>query len=74
MTARRELEAALHGPIPALDFLSEAETADLLRLFEGARAREVDALSEAVDRMVHALPWPLGPTTKRIMFGHTLDR
>ncbi|MQY25363.1 hypothetical protein [Nocardia aurantia] len=74
MTARRELEEALHGPVAALDFLSEAETADLLELFEGARQREVAALSEAVDRMVHALPWPLGPTTKRIMFGHSLDR
>ncbi|MCX4095017.1 hypothetical protein [Nocardia sp. alder85J] len=74
MTARRELEEALHGPVSALDFLTESESADLLRLFEGARRHEVTALSEAVDRMVHALPWPLGPTTKRIMFGHALDR
>ncbi|WP_162958421.1 hypothetical protein [Nocardia yunnanensis] len=72
MSARAELEKQLGGPVPALEALSESETADLLALFEQARRSENAAMVEAVDKTVGALPWPLRTAAKKIMFGNKL--
>ena len=69
MTARTDLEAQLHGPVPALNQLSDAEAADVLGLVDAARRQERSALSQAIDGMVEALPKPLRGVTKKIMFG-----
>ncbi|GAB0107511.1 hypothetical protein JMUB6875_65050 [Nocardia sp. JMUB6875] len=70
--ARAELERELGGPLSALDLLTEAETADLLGIFQQARRTENTAMVEAVDKTVGALPWPLRTAAKKIMFGNKL--
>ncbi|MEC3956340.1 hypothetical protein VMT65_25100 [Nocardia sp. CDC153] len=72
MGARADLERELGGPVAALDLLSEAETADLLDIFQQARRTENAAMVEAVDKTVGALPWPLRTAAKKIMFGNKL--
>ncbi|MEU1426349.1 hypothetical protein ABZ412_04625 [Nocardia sp. NPDC005746] len=72
MGARDELERELGGPLPALDLLNEAETADLLAVFQQAQRTENLAMVEAVDKTVGALPWPLRTAAKKIMFGNRL--
>lgn len=72
MGARGELERELGGPLPALDLLNEAETADLLAVFRQAQRTENLAMVEAVDKTVGALPWPLRTAAKKIMFGNKL--
>ncbi|MGW4354448.1 hypothetical protein ACWELJ_20425 [Nocardia sp. NPDC004582] len=72
MGARDELERELGGPLPALDLLNEAETADLLAVFQQAQRTENLAMVEAVDKTVGALPWPLRTAAKKIMFGNKL--
>ncbi|WP_405495448.1 hypothetical protein [Nocardia sp. NBC_00511] len=72
MAARGELEQQLGGPLPALDLLSEQETADLLTVFQQAQRTETAAMVEAVDKTVGALPWPLSTAAKKIMFGNKL--
>ncbi|MGW4247350.1 hypothetical protein [Nocardia sp. NPDC004722] len=72
MGARAELEQQLGGPLPALDLLTDAETADLLGIFQQAQRTETTAMVEAVDKTVGALPWPLRTAAKKIMFGNKL--
>ncbi|MEV2224558.1 hypothetical protein [Nocardia vinacea] len=72
MTARADLEQELGGPVAALDQLSEAESAELLTLFRDARRAETAGLTEAVDGLVGALPWPLSTAAKKVMFGNRL--
>ncbi|GAB2442411.1 hypothetical protein [Nocardia tengchongensis] len=72
MGARAELEQELGGPLAALDQLNEAETADLLAVFQQAQRTENLAMVEAVDKTVGALPWPLRTVAKKIMFGNKL--
>ncbi|MVU82446.1 hypothetical protein GPX89_35095 [Nocardia sp. ET3-3] len=72
MDARAELERELGGPLASLDLLTDAETADLLGLFQQAQQTENLAMVEAVDKTVGALPWPLRTAAKKIMFGNAL--
>ncbi|MBF6148308.1 hypothetical protein A5780_08910 [Nocardia sp. 852002-20019_SCH5090214] len=73
MTARRDLDHELGGPIAATDLLTDHECADLLSLFTQARREEAQALSQSVDSMISALPRPLRAPAKKIMFGNLLD-
>jgi hypothetical protein len=72
MTARADLEHQLGGPVAALDQLSDAEAVELLTMFRAAREAETAGLTEAVDGLVGALPWPLRTAAKKIMFGNRL--
>ncbi|MEV0297427.1 hypothetical protein [Nocardia sp. NPDC050710] len=72
MSARAELERELGGPLAALDLLSEQETSELLAMFRDAQRVETAMLTESVDGLVGALPWPLRTAAKKIMFGNRL--
>jgi hypothetical protein len=72
MTARTDLEHELGGPLSVLDLLSDQETDELLTMFRDAQRIETEGLTDAVDKVVGALPWPLRTAAKKIMFGNAL--
>ncbi|MFQ6331830.1 hypothetical protein [Nocardia sp. NBC_01009] len=72
MSSRTDLERELGGPLSALDLLSDQETTELLTMFRTAQRIETEGLTEAVDKVVGALPWPLRTAAKKIMFGNAL--
>lgn len=70
MGTHADLEQELGGPLAALDLLTEDEAADLLAMFGEAEQAETTALTESVDKVIGALPWPLRGPTKAIVFGN----
>lgn len=72
MGTRAELERELGGPLTAIDLLSDAEAAELLAMYRDAQRIETATLTESVDGVIGALPWPLRTAAKKIMFGNRL--
>ncbi|WP_157101866.1 hypothetical protein [Nocardia caishijiensis] len=69
MDHRGELAREVGGMVPAFDLLTDAEAAELLRLFRGARENEHRALHRAIDAALSAMPAPLRGASRRIIFG-----
>ncbi|WP_067842903.1 hypothetical protein [Nocardia lijiangensis] len=72
MTARADLEHELGGPLAALDLLTDQEIGDLAATVDAALRTETATLTDSVDAVVSALPWPLRTAAKKIMFGNRL--
>ena len=67
--SRTELERELGGPIPELDGVSDEICAELLGMFQDARALEQKTLDESIDSALGALPRLLRGPARKIMFG-----
>ncbi len=66
--AKVELERELGGELAVLELLTDSECAELLTMFKQARSDEKDALNNAIDSSLSALPWPIRVPAKKIMF------
>jgi hypothetical protein len=63
---REELGAA---PPYFLDDLDDAELVDLARTLSEARARQAEALEDAIDKAMRWIPWGLRGTVRMVLLG-----
>jgi len=65
-TLRAELGAA---PPYFLDDLHDAELVDLASALAEARARQSEAVEDAIDKAMRWLPWGLRGTVRKVLLG-----
>lgn len=69
-SARRALTPELGPSLPHfLDDLDEAEQLDLAAVLSEARARQAEAVEEAIDRAMRFLPWGLRGAVRKVLLG-----
>ncbi len=67
---RRVLTAELGPSLPHfLDELDESELMDLASVLSEARARQAEAVEEAIDRAMRFLPWGLRGAVRKVLLG-----
>lgn len=67
---RSALGAELGATPPEfLDELDEAELRDLTDALAEARARQADAVEEAIERALRFVPWVLRGTVRKVLIG-----
>lgn len=54
---------------PFLDALDERELADLTNALAEARARQGEAVEEAIERALRHVPWVLRGTVRKVLIG-----
>lgn len=69
-STRKALRAELGASPPYfLDDLDDAELLDLTSALSDARARQAEAVEEAIDKAMRYLPWGLRGAVRKVLLG-----